>query len=109
MGTMSRAETKHVFTLAKNFRLSHLLLGGAGLIAVSSGQAFAESAAASSDSAAMWLQETVVTAEKRESTVQQTPSSIVAISGDQLQQRGLNSLGEVAIESRACAALKESS
>jgi iron complex outermembrane receptor protein len=94
---MSRAETKRVFTLAKNSRLSRLLLAGA-LAAVSSGQAFAQSAASSPDSEATSLQEIVVTAEKRESTVQQTPFSITAISGDQLQQRGLNSLEDVAIQ-----------
>ncbi len=37
------------------------------------------------------LQEIVVTAEKRESTVQKTPLSITAISGEDLQGRGLTS------------------
>jgi iron complex outermembrane receptor protein len=44
------------------------------------------------------LQEIVVTAEKRESTVQRIPFSITAISGAQLQQRGLSSLEDLAIQ-----------
>jgi len=38
------------------------------------------------------LQEVVVTAEKRESTVQSTPISMTAISGDQLQAQGITGL-----------------
>ena len=44
------------------------------------------------------LEEIVVTAEKRDSTVQRTPFSITAISGAQLAERGLTSLEEVAAE-----------
>jgi len=39
-----------------------------------------------------------VTAEKRESTVQKTPISITAISGDQITAEGLSSMREVAAE-----------
>jgi iron complex outermembrane receptor protein len=42
------------------------------------------------------LQEIVVTAEKRESTVQKTPISITAISGSDLQAQGLSDLTSVA-------------
>jgi iron complex outermembrane recepter protein len=44
------------------------------------------------------LQEIVVTAEKRDSTVQRTPFSITAISGAQLAERGLSTLEDVAAE-----------
>src|ERR1700736_4124614 len=42
------------------------------------------------------LEEVVVTAEKRESTVQKTPISITAISGADLQAQGISSLLSVA-------------
>jgi iron complex outermembrane receptor protein len=42
------------------------------------------------------LQEIVVTAEKRESTVQKTPISITAISGSELQAQGLTDMASVA-------------
>jgi iron complex outermembrane recepter protein len=74
-----------------------LLVASAGLAAIGFGQAFAESPAASDDSATP-IQEIVVTAEKRESTVQHTPFSITAISGDQLLERGLTSLEDVATQ-----------
>jgi iron complex outermembrane receptor protein len=44
------------------------------------------------------LQEIVVTAEKRASTVQSTPISMTAISGEELQSQGLTNLLEVAQE-----------
>src|SRR5579859_72001 len=44
------------------------------------------------------LQEIVVTAEKRESTVLKTPISITAISGEDLQAQGLTRLEDVAAE-----------
>jgi iron complex outermembrane recepter protein len=44
------------------------------------------------------LTEIVVTAEKRQSTVQNTPISITAISGEDLQERGLTSVEDVARE-----------
>jgi iron complex outermembrane recepter protein len=44
------------------------------------------------------LQEIIVTAEKRESTVQKTPISITAITGEELQQRGVNTAQELAME-----------
>src|SRR5579871_6777908 len=47
-----------------------------------------------SDSGA--LQEVVVTAEKRESTVQKTPISITAISGTELQAEGVSDMMSVA-------------
>jgi iron complex outermembrane recepter protein len=42
------------------------------------------------------LQEIVVTAEKRESTVQKTPISMTAISGSELQAQGLSDMASVA-------------
>ncbi len=41
------------------------------------------------------LEEIVVTAEKRESTVQKTPISLTAISGQDIQDRGLTNLGDL--------------
>ena len=51
-------------------------------------------AAEDSDSGA--LQEIIVTASKRESTVQHTPISIVAVSGADLQDRGITSVATLA-------------
>src|ERR1700749_745103 len=42
------------------------------------------------------LQEVVITAEKRDSTVQKTPISITAITGADLQSQGITDLVEVA-------------
>src|SRR5579859_685963 len=53
----------------------------------------AETAAGAADEA---LQEIVVTAEKRESTVQKTPISITAISGAELQAQGISDMLSVA-------------
>jgi iron complex outermembrane receptor protein len=47
------------------------------------------------DSATGALQEIVVTAEKRQSTVQQTPLSITAISGDELQEHGVVTMEQI--------------
>jgi iron complex outermembrane recepter protein len=41
------------------------------------------------------LEEVVVTAEKRTSTVQDTPISITALSGEQLQQQGITNISDV--------------
>jgi iron complex outermembrane receptor protein len=57
---------------------------------------WALSALAWADSTGAELQEIVVTAEKRESTVQKTPISITAISGSELQAQGLSDMTSVA-------------
>jgi iron complex outermembrane receptor protein len=44
------------------------------------------------------MQEIVVTAERREGTVQSTPLSITALSGEQLQAQGITDIGEVGYE-----------
>ena len=60
--------------------------------AVVAQQSHAQSSARSSaDSSSGTLEEIVVTAEKRESTIQKTPVSITAISGEDLLARGLTS------------------
>jgi iron complex outermembrane recepter protein len=41
------------------------------------------------------LEEIIVTAEKRESTVQTTPISLTAVSGQDIQDRGLTDLGNL--------------
>jgi iron complex outermembrane receptor protein len=55
-------------------------------------------ASAAGASAPNELQEIVVTAEKRESTVQKTPISITAITGQDLLERGVNTAQELAME-----------
>ena len=71
----------------------------AAVLAVSS-RASAQSAetAQSGTASATPLQEIVVTAEKRSSTVQKTPISITAVSGADLQEQGISSFTEVAQE-----------
>ena len=49
-----------------------------------------------SGGSASQLQEIVVTAEKRESTVLKTPISITAVSGQELLNRGVSSFAELA-------------
>jgi len=44
------------------------------------------------------LQEVIVTAERREETVQKIPLSITAVTGEQLQERGITRLEELAAE-----------
>ena len=43
------------------------------------------------------LEEIIVTAEKRESTVQSTPMSLTAVSGQDIQNRGLTNLSLIHI------------
>ena len=66
----------------------------AGLCAAGAARAADESTATTEQAGA--LQEVVVTAEKRESTVQKTPISLTAISGADLQAQGLTDLVAVA-------------
>src|ERR1700727_672743 len=70
-----------------------------GLISASLVCSWALSAIAWADSTTSdSLQEIVVTAEKRESTVQKTPISITAIGGAELQAQGLSDFASVAQE-----------
>jgi len=66
-------------------------LAALGCCTALSGMVWAELAPPSQD-----LQEIVVTAEKRESTVQKTPISMTAISGTDLQAQGLSDMTSVA-------------
>jgi iron complex outermembrane recepter protein len=59
-------------------------------------QGVAEAETAAGDSGFDQLQEVVVTAEKRASTVQSTPMSLTAISGTQLTAGGINSVEDLA-------------
>jgi len=60
--------------------------------------AWAGDAATPTETGAGELEQIVVTAEKRVSTVLQTPISITAVSGDELLQRGISSLSDLALE-----------
>src|SRR5882724_653688 len=74
------------------FGLAAAVAGACALnAAVRAAEAGSEPAAASTG-----LEEVVVTAEKRESTIQKTPISITAISGADLQAQGISSLLSVA-------------
>lgn len=44
------------------------------------------------------LQEVIVTAERRENTVQKTPFSLTAVTGEQLQERGISRLEDLAAQ-----------
>jgi iron complex outermembrane recepter protein len=74
------------------------LFSAAGVIALISAtpldQSFAANSAAASDSGGS-LEEIVVTAEKRNSTVQETAISMTAISGDQLLRQGTQSIEQL--------------
>src|SRR6266850_406498 len=63
---------------------------------VASGVGWCAEGGAESGAAVGTLEEVVVTAEKRESTVQKTPISITAISGADLQAQGISNLLSVA-------------
>ncbi len=68
-----------------------------GLVSNSHGSptATAQDAASDAFSGGSELQEIVVTAEKRESTVQKTPISMTAISGDALAEKGISSVEQL--------------
>ena len=66
---------------------SHLLIPPCLVLALAAGTASAQTATADSG-----LVEIVVTAEKRSSTIQDTPISMSALSGDQLQQQGITGI-----------------
>ena len=61
----------------------------------SSGPALAQQAATESVNKGDQLEEIIVTAQKRESTVQTTPISITALTGADLQDRGITDITSV--------------
>ena len=81
--------------VAKTWHWPWLAAAAALLVGVSSGPASAQTTAAASIENT-GLQEVVVTAEKRESTVQKTPISITAITGADLQAQGVTDMVSVA-------------
>lgn len=91
------AQSERRFCSAKAARFGALLTAAVGLAVHASGVGAQTSTATARDDAGQ-LQEVVVTAEKRESTVQKTPVSISAISGIELQAQGVVDLLRVAEE-----------
>jgi iron complex outermembrane recepter protein len=72
------------------------LARASGLVAASVlGLALASEANAQQENRSDQLQEIIVTAQKRESTVQTTPISITAITGAELQDRGINDITSI--------------
>ena len=69
------------------------LLNGTAIILAPGAQAQAVQLA---DSSPMRTEEVIVTAQKRASTVQKTPMSISAVSGDELQDRGITDFATLA-------------
>ncbi|MDG5493845.1 TonB-dependent receptor [Niveispirillum sp. BGYR6] len=70
-----------------------LLASAALLSTLSISQAYAQQQSQSND-----LEEIVVTAEKRSSTIQQTPISITAVTGDQLLKQGIADVARLATQ-----------
>jgi iron complex outermembrane recepter protein len=69
-----------------------------GLVALPATAQQTPATQSSAESTGEGLQEIVVTAEKRESTIQKTPISLSAISGEALQEQGLSNVESVALE-----------
>ena len=72
------------------------LTGGAGSVLAGGAPAVAATATATAASGETGLDEIVVTAEKRNSTVQETAISMTAISGDQLLSQGITTVEDIA-------------
>jgi len=86
-GAASRAKGRGALMIFKLTARAMSILSGAAVVAAASG-AFAQEAA-TAGAAPVGLQEVVITAEKREGTVQDTPISIAAFSGEDLQNAGV--------------------
>jgi iron complex outermembrane receptor protein len=76
-------------------RVSVSTAGFAFLCGLAAHDAWPQDAAPHADQRGDELQEIVVTAEKRDSTVQKTPFSITALAGDALLEHGITSMEEI--------------
>lgn len=84
---ISRTRELYVFAWFNSLMAAALVMSSLPVAAQSSAETTSKAVADSQ------LAEIVVTAEKRESTVQKTPFSITAVSGDELTSRGISSVG----------------
>jgi iron complex outermembrane recepter protein len=86
MRLIGRRSVGRVTALVNSLAVAALMLGSSPVVAQSS------AAAPSNAGVDSQLTEIVVTAEKRDSTVQKTPFSITAVSGEELTSRGISSI-----------------
>ena len=70
-----------------SMRLKSMVLASAGVVLLGSGQAFAQNAA---------LEEIVVTAQKREESLQDTPVAVSAFTADAIETKRIDDISEVA-------------
>lgn len=97
MGCKAWLEHPSARVVVKMSGLTLWVIAGLAIAVRALGQTPSSSAAGSAAAPqANELQEIVVTAERRESTVQQTPLSITAVSGEQLEAQGITRLPDLA-------------
>jgi outer membrane receptor protein involved in Fe transport len=87
---------RHACPLASLMGTSRLLLAALILLAAQGAPALADTA--ESETATGTLEEVVISAEKRESTVQETPISITAITGADLESKSISTVEDLVAE-----------
>lgn len=78
--------------MTRRTKLTLGLFVTAACTALSVGAAFAQAAAPSNQ-----VEEIIVTAERRETTLQKTPLSIVALSGESIERKGIDDISDLAL------------